>query len=146
MSCFIYADHAGCRVTRRSHTGILIYVQNVPIIWYSSHPHFGSEFFAMKIAIEQVEALRYKLWMMGIAIDGPTNMFCDNKAVFKKSAFPESTIKKKHNLIAYHQTREAQAARTIRITWESGLTNRSDILTKLLPGCHLWELIRMILW
>jgi hypothetical protein len=32
MSCFVDADHAGCRVTRRSHTGILIYVQGAPII------------------------------------------------------------------------------------------------------------------
>jgi hypothetical protein len=83
--------------------------------------------------------------MMGINLNGPTNVFRDNEAVFKNSAFPESTIKKKHNSIAYHQTQEAQAAKTIRIAWESGLTNQSDILTKLLPGYLLLELIRMIL-
>ena len=27
--CYVDADHAGCRVTRRSHTGILLYVQKV---------------------------------------------------------------------------------------------------------------------
>jgi hypothetical protein len=152
MSCFIDADHVSCCVTRISHTGILIYVENAPIIWYSKRQNtvesstFGSEFIAMKTAVEQVEALRYKLWMMGIGINGPTNMFCDNKAAFKNSAFQESNIKKKHNSIAYHQTREAQAAHTVRIAWESGSTNRSNILTKLLPGYHLWELMRMILW
>ena len=26
MSCFVDADHAGCRVTRRSHTGVIIFV------------------------------------------------------------------------------------------------------------------------
>jgi hypothetical protein len=110
MSCFVDADHAGCCVTRRSHTGILIYVQGAPIIWYSKRQNtvesstFGSEFIAMKTAVEQIEALRYKLRMMGIALNGPTNVFCDNEAVFKNSAFPESTIKKKHNLIAYHRT------------------------------------------
>jgi hypothetical protein len=63
MSCFVVADHAGCHVTRRSHTGILIYVQNAPIIWYSKRQNtmessmFGSEFIAMKIAVEQVEAI-----------------------------------------------------------------------------------------
>jgi hypothetical protein len=113
IPCFIDAEYAVCCVTRRSHTGIPIYVQNVFIIWYSKRQNtvesstFGSEFIAMKTAVEQVEDLRYKLWMMGIAIDEPTNMFCDNKAVFKNSAFPETTIKKKHNSIAYHQTREA---------------------------------------
>jgi hypothetical protein len=42
--------------------------------------------------------------MMGGPIEGPANVFCDNEAVVKNSAFPESTVKKKHNLIAYHQT------------------------------------------
>ena len=34
-SCFVDANHAGNVVTRRSLTGILIYVNNAPIIWYS---------------------------------------------------------------------------------------------------------------
>jgi hypothetical protein len=64
MSCFVDSDHAGCCVTRRSHTGILIYVQNAPIIWYSKRQNivessaFSLEFIAMKTAVEQVEALR----------------------------------------------------------------------------------------
>jgi hypothetical protein len=65
---------------------------------------FGSEFIAMKTAIEQVEALRYKLRMMGIPITCPTNVYCDNEAVFKNSTFPKSIIKKIHNAIAYHRT------------------------------------------
>jgi hypothetical protein len=35
MSCFVDADHAGNRVTRRSHTGILIFLNRAPITWYS---------------------------------------------------------------------------------------------------------------
>jgi hypothetical protein len=91
------ADHAGCRVTRQSHTGITLYVQGAPIMWYSKRQNtmesstFGSELIAMTTAIEQVEALCYKLRMMGIPIEGPANVFCDNEAVFKNSAFPEST-------------------------------------------------------
>jgi hypothetical protein len=152
MTCYVDADHAGCRVTRRSHTGLIILLQKAPIIWYSKRQNtveastFGSEFIAMKTAIEQVEAMRYKLRMMGIAIDGPANVYCDNEAVFKNSTFPESVIKKKHNSIAYHRTREAQAAGTVRVAWESGETNIADILTKLLPGPRLRELIRMVLW
>jgi hypothetical protein len=33
MSAFVDANHAGNVVTRRSHSGILIYVQNAPIVW-----------------------------------------------------------------------------------------------------------------
>ena len=35
ISAFVDANHAGNVVTRRSHSGILIFVQNAPIIWYS---------------------------------------------------------------------------------------------------------------
>ena len=36
MSCFVDADHAkGCRVTRRSHTGVIIFVNRAPILWFS---------------------------------------------------------------------------------------------------------------
>jgi hypothetical protein len=152
MSCFVDADHAGCRVTRRSHTGVLIFVNRAPILWYSKRQNtvesstFGSEFVAAKTAIEMVEGLRYKLRMMGVTIDGPTNLFCDNDSVVQNSSNPESTLKKKHNAIAYHRTREAIAAGTIRMAKEDGMTNLADILTKLMPGPRLKALISRILW
>jgi hypothetical protein len=54
----------------------------------------------MKIAVELVEALRYKLRMMGIPLHtygddfAPTNLYCDNEAVVTNSSRPESTLKK----------------------------------------------------
>ena len=33
--CFVYSDHTGDKVTRRSQTGILIFVNRAPILWYS---------------------------------------------------------------------------------------------------------------
>jgi hypothetical protein len=152
MSCFVDADHAGCRVTRRSHSGVLIYINRAPILWYSKRQNtveastFGSEFVAMRNAVEMIEGMRYKLRMMGIEVDGPTNVFCDNDSVVTNSTRPESTLKKKHNAIAYHRTREAQAARIIRIAKEDGETNLSDILTKCLPGPRLRKLAGRIMW
>ena len=81
MSCFVDADHAGCKETRRSHTGVIIYVNRAPILWYSKRQStvetstFGSEIVAMKTAIELIEGLRYKLRMLGIPIDGPCRVF-----------------------------------------------------------------------
>ena len=100
----------------------------------------------MKTAVEQIEGLRYKLRMMGVPLDGPTNTFCDNESVFKNATFPESTLKKKHCAIAYHRTREAIAAGIVRIAWENGDTNLADLLTKLMPRPHLHELAKRILW
>jgi hypothetical protein len=146
------ADHAGCRVTRRSHSGILIFIQGAPIIWYSERQNivesavFGSEFIALKTAVEQVEALRYKLRMMGVPVDGPANVYSDSESVFKNFAFPESTLKKKHNAICYHKAREAQAAGVIRIAWESTDTNLADMLTKCLAGPRLRVLSLRVLY
>jgi len=58
---------------------------------------FGSEITAMKNAIELNEALRYKLRMFGVTIDGATNIFCDSEAVTKNCSNPTSTLKKKHH-------------------------------------------------
>jgi hypothetical protein len=151
-SCFVDADHAGCKVTRRSHTGVILFVNKAPILWYSKRQNtvetstFGSEFCAMKTAIDMVEGLRYKLRMMGIPMSGPTSVFCDNESVVKNSTAPESTLKKRHNAIAYHRAREAQAAGIIRVAWESGDTQIGDLLTKLMPGPRLKELIGYVLW
>jgi hypothetical protein len=137
--CFVDADHAGNKVTRRSQSGILLFVNRAVIQWYSKQQNtvetstFGSEFVAMRIAVELIEGLRYKLRMFGVPIDGPTNVFCDNEAVTKNAIHLESTLKKKHNAIAYHRTREVVAAGTIWVTKEDGKTNLANILTKPLP-------------
>ncbi len=66
-TCSVDADHAGCKATWRSHTGILIYVNRAPIVWFSKWENtvesstFGSEFIALKTAIDLIESLRYKL-------------------------------------------------------------------------------------
>ena len=56
----------------------------------------------MKMAIELIEALQYKLRMFGIPVDGPISLLSDNEAVVQNTMAPESTLKKKHNSIAYH--------------------------------------------
>jgi hypothetical protein len=151
-SCFVDADHAGCKATRRSHTGVILFVNKAPIMWYSKRQNtvetstFGSEFCAMKTAIDMIEGLRYKLRMLGIPLTGATSVFCDNESVVKNSTAPESTLKKRHNAIAYHRAREAQAAGIIRVAWESGDTQIGDLLTKLMPGPRLKELIGYVLW
>jgi hypothetical protein len=151
-SCFVDSDHAGCKVTRRSHTGVILFVNKAPILWYSKRQNtvetstFGSEFCAMKTAIDMIEGLRYKLRMLGIPLAGPTSVFCDNESVVKNSTAPESQLKKRHNAIAYHRAREAQAAGFIRVAWESGDTQIGDLLTKLMPGPRLKELIGYVLW
>ena len=119
--CFVDANHVGNKVTRRSQTGILIFVNKAPIITLSKRQNtvdtstFSSEFTELKNAVELVEAIRYKLRMFGVPIEGPTNVFCDNELVYNNVSTLESVLKKKHHSIAYHLCFEAVAVSMIRI-------------------------------
>ena len=70
--------------------------------------------------------------MFGIPLEGAANVFCENEAVCKNSSIAASTLKKKHNSIAYHKVRESIAAGIVNIFKENGETNLADILTKAL--------------
>ena len=124
INTFVDADHAGNKVTRRSHTGILIYCNMAPVVWFSKKQNtiesstFGSEFIALKIATELIEGLRYKLQMFGVPLSGPARIFCDNKLVLINSSHPDSALKKKHCSIAYHKVREAIAAHKELVYYE----------------------------
>ena len=54
----------------------------------------------MKIAVDIIDELRYKLRMFGFLINVSTNIFCDNGLVCVNTAWPESTLSKKHQSIA----------------------------------------------
>jgi hypothetical protein len=154
VNCFVDADHAGNQITRRSHTGILIFLNMAPTSWYSKRQNtvesstYSSEFIALKTASEQIIALRYKLRMFGIPLDGPARVFCDNEAVYKNTSDPTSTLKKRHQSIAYHLTREQVASGCMLVYKEDGETNLADILTKstlpverrvFLKGCIMYH-------
>ena len=107
---------------------------------------FGAEFIAMRICVEMLEALRYKLRMFGIPIDGPANVFGDKKSVITNATVPTSMLKKKHNSIAYHRVREAVAAGVLQIAKVHTFENLADLLTKPLGGSLLKSLIQKIVW
>jgi hypothetical protein len=135
-TCFVDANHASNLVTCRSQTGILIFVMKSSIIWHSKRQNtvetstFGSEFVAMRQATELIEALRYKLRMLRIPIDGPTRVYGDNGAVVSNSLVPTSTLTKKHNAICYHRVRETVAAGTTAIGKVNTDYNLADNFTK----------------
>ena len=89
IHCFVDASHASDKVTRRSQTGILIFLNKVPIVFFLKQQNsvetstFGLEFTAMKKAVELVKGLQYKLQIFGIPLEGPASMYCDNEAVYR---------------------------------------------------------------
>ena len=152
ISVFADAAHADDLVTRRSTTGIIVFINGTPIRWYSKRQNtvegstYGSEFIALRIASEMIIALRHDLRMLGFPLNGPADLFCDNQSVVINSSIPSSVLKKKHNSISYHKVRECIASGTLRVGKEPTETNLADILTKPLAGPRFKELIKHILW
>ena len=114
----------------------IIFINRAPIIWYSKaqttveSSTFSSEFIALKTCTEHISALRYKLRMFGVPIDGPTDVLCDNQSVVTNSTLIDSSLNKKHCSIAYHACRWAVAAEMMRLGKIHTDYNISDPLTK----------------
>ena len=87
IKAYVDSNHTGNMENSRSHSRIIIYVNNAPIIWHSKRKNtveassFGSDFFALRISTKMIEALRYKLRCFGIPVEGPAEIFCDNMSV-----------------------------------------------------------------
>ncbi len=140
MRAKIDADHASDTVTRRSRTGLLVYLNSSLIYWMSKKQNsvesssFGSEFTAMKQCCEYLRGLRYKLQMMGIPVIGPAYIQGDNQSVLANTTNPDSTLKKKSQSIAYHFVREGVARDEWRTCYVNTNDNDADLLTKMLPN------------
>ena len=152
LYAFADASHAANMVTRRSHSGYIIFMGRSPIIWFSKKQNtiesytFGEEFVCLKQVTEANRALRYKLRMLGIPVDGHTQVFSDNQGVVLNATVLESTLKKKHNLIEYHTVRWAAAAGELRVCLEEGKDNLADLLTKNLEKSKHSLFSQCILW
>ena len=139
-TAYVDASHAANKMTRRSHTGFILFVNRAPITWYSKRQNtvelstFSSEFIALKTCMESVVSLRYKLRMFGIPFEGPTQVLCDNQGVVDNTSKIESKLNKKHNAIAYHAVRWAVAAATIIVGKIDGEWNLADAMTKRLTA------------
>ena len=111
-----------------------------PVTWSSKKQAtvdmsvLGSEFVAMKYRMEHIRGLQYKLRTMGVPIEGPAYVYGDNVSVIYNTSSPESTLKKKANLVCYHTIRESAAMGEIMTTHVPTLDNPEDLCTKVISG------------
>ena len=140
LSGFFDASHASCLQTRRSTTGILMFVNNTPIKWYSKRQAtietstYGSEIVAGRIAVEMAIDLRYRLRMLGVEVIGPTLLFGDNQSMISNVSLPHSVLKKRHAANSYNRCREAVAGDIVRFIYCPTEYNLADMGTKALNG------------
>ena len=100
---------------------------------------------AARIVTELTMAMRYRLRMLGVPIEGPAILFGDNQSVVTNCSLSMSTLKKKHNAIAYHRVREVVAAGVINLVHLFSKDNVADIMTKPLGSQQHYPLMSRFL-
>ena len=123
-SCRFQEENNHLQVRRQAlagHTGIFIYMNKGLVDTYSKKQNtvktstFGSELVASRVVMERAKALRIKLQLMGIPLEGPTRVHCDNESVCKSTINVDSRLNKKHQVICWHAMREACAGGWIEL-------------------------------
>lgn len=122
--------------TGRSVTGVLHFINQTPVEWYSKKQAtvetatYGSEFVAAKTACQQIVGMRTSLRYLGVTIKGATKLFGDNSSVVKSGSLPHSPLRKRHHGLSYHFTRETVASNAVDYQFLPGHLNPADILSK----------------
>ena len=102
ITAYVDADHARNLATRCSVTGILLLINNTPLVWISKRQRtvetstFGSEMIAACVAIDLIIEIRYKLRCLGIPVEQCSELLGDNLSVVINTTLPSSKIKNKH--------------------------------------------------
>ena len=152
LTVHVDADHAHDMLTRRSVTGVLLFLNNTPVKWISKRQKtvetstYGSELVASKVATELIMEYRYSLRMMGVELDGPALLLGDNNSVILNCTMPSSVLKKKHNACSYHRVREAIACGIMKVSHIPSEMNYADCLTKALPRNQFQTLVHPLLF
>ena len=152
ITVYVDADHAHDQVTRRSVTGIILFLNNMPVCAISKCQKtvetstYGSELVAARIATELILETRYMLRCLGVKLDGPALMLGDNMSAVLNTTVPSSVLKKKHCSINYHCVRETIAAKIMRFAHINSEQNLSDLMTKSLGGKPFYQLVKGLLF
>ena len=152
ITCYVDADHAHCKQTRRSITGVVLFVNNMPVRWISKRQKtvetstYGSELVAARIATDLIIEMRYTLRMLGVPVEKESLLIGDNMSVVLNCTLPSSQLKKKHNAIAYHRVREAVASGIVRFAHIDSKENIADIMTKSVDKATFYHLTKKCLF
>lgn len=146
------SDHAHDLETRRSVTGVLLFINNTLVKWYCKRQStvetstYGAEINACKTAGELVIEYRYKLRMLGVPLKDKAFVYGDNLSVIINGSRPESVLKKKTHACYFHFIRELCAASLMSLHKIDSKENRSDALTKSLAGGPFYHLMKSLLF
>ena len=103
LRIFVDSDHAEDKLTRRYISGYIIFLNNDTIAWLSKKQEtintsvFGADFFVIKIGMETLRGLQYKLRMMGVKISGLLLIYGEYMSVIHNTQQPYYILEKNPN-------------------------------------------------
>lgn len=144
---FSDSDWAGCPDTRRSTTGAAFFYSGVLVSWLSRKQHTvsrsstESEYRALASSVAELSWLCNVLREIGIPLQKPPIVFCDNVSTIYLTANPIYHARTKHLEIDFHFVRERVASGAIQVRYVPTALQVADVLTKSLP-VHQFEHLR----
>ncbi|KAL0288552.1 UNVERIFIED_CONTAM: Retrovirus-related Pol polyprotein from transposon RE1 [Sesamum angustifolium] len=112
-SVFSDADWASCRDSRRSLTGLCVFLGNALVSWKTkkqlvvSRSTAEAEYRSMAAAVCKLRWFSYLLIDSGVNVRTPISFYCDNKAALHSMANPVFHEQTKHIEIDCHIVRDA---------------------------------------
>ena len=140
---FVDSDCAKDKVSCRSRSGFVTYMNTVLVQWFYNKQSTvktslsGTVFIAIKRDINALRGLRYNFLMMPIPISGPLYIYGDNMSAVHSTSRPESLLRKKSNSVCYHALHESVAMGESLVGHIPSKENIADLMTKVLYGTWL---------
>jgi hypothetical protein len=139
---FVDSDHAGDRKSpngTRSHTGVIILLNGMPIHWRSNKQPVTSlssacaEIYALAEAVKDVKSASYRFEEMGQEVQWPREIQVDNAAgvSFQNMTNPNTKLEGTYDL-REKWVKELRDMKIIKAVKINTIYNASDLLTK----CH----------
>ncbi|XP_039169649.1 uncharacterized mitochondrial protein AtMg00810-like [Eucalyptus grandis] len=140
MTAYCDADYATCPISRRLVTGYCIKFGESLLSWKTkkqptvSLSSAEAEYRAMAKTTCQIVWMRGLLKDLGIEVQGPTRVYCDNDAALKLAVNPIVHERTKHIEVDCHFTREKIQEGMIETRGIGTMEQPADIFTK--PLCQ----------
>ena len=130
------SDWAGCKRTRRSTSGYVIFLDKGPICWKSKMQAIvalsscEAEYIALVECIKEILWLLQHFRILGVKLELPVVIGIDNQAAIALAKNPVLHEKSKHIDTRHHFIRQAVQEGLIRLQYINTGDNIADILTK----------------
>ena len=144
---FSDSDWAGCKETRKSHTGWLVRVGGSLVAWYSKRQSSISQSTAEAEYVSAAAVANEIVWWrrlcndMGYDFDGPVTLWCDNRAATTLADHAGRFDAAKHIQMRYHVLRDYQKRGIVKVRWRKSKKMWADILTKNCQSGHFRAIV-----